>query len=131
MADDNTKTDNNKKCSKSHMAKLELSNIIVTLFKNFVILSSIFLILHIQHHGGPVKAFKSDFSQLGKGIYFIIILTLMLTFLSIIDVFIYNNLMLGMGLGMGVAVVILLYPNFIRELGNEAVETSINNANPI
>ena len=59
-----------------------------------------------------------DGKMLRSKLSFLIILTLMLTFLSIIDRYIYNNLMLGIGLGMGVAVIVLMHP----DLGTKAKE---------
>lgn len=108
-----------KQCSKAHSAKLELSQIIMTLFKNFIVLGSMLLILQI-HSGDKfsLQAIMEDGKMLRSKLSFLIILTLMLTFLSIIDRYIYNNLMLGIGLGMGVAVIVLMHP----DLGTKAKE---------
>ena len=117
---------NGKQCSKGHSAKLELVQIIITLFKNFVVLGSMFLILHI-HSAGKIsmKQAMGDGKALLKSAPFLIILTLMLTFLSIIDIYIYNNLMLGLGLGMGVAIIYLLYPNIAIKGDNMAQQVPI------
>jgi len=117
MADDDKKKDEDpKKCSKEYRARLELTTIIMTLFKNFVILGSIFLILQF-HKGASITDAWDNLSQLGGQIQYLIILTLMLTFISIIDRFIYNNLMLGLGLGLGVAIVYILQGGDLSNLG--------------
>ena len=120
----------NKQCSQSHLAQLELSQIIITLFKNFVVLGTMFLVLHIHGAGGMGDGLQNliNPSNLWKNGTFLIILTFMLTFLSIIDRFIYNNMMLGLGLGMGVAVIVLIYPDIIKR-GNEAAMVSLDAGN--
>ena len=114
MADDDKKKDDPKKCSKQYQAQLELTTIIITLFKNFVILGSMFLILHIKNEGGIQGAFQNLKGMVGH-IQYLVILTLMLTFVSIIDRFIYNNLMLGLGLGLGVAIIYILFPDMAKK----------------
>ena len=112
--DDKKKEDDPKKCSKQYQAQLELTTIIITLFKNFVILGSMFLILHIKNEGGIQGAFQNLKGMVGH-IQYLVILTLMLTFVSIIDRFIYNNLMLGLGLGLGVAIIYILFPDMAKK----------------
>ena len=131
MADESGSGTNKKQCSKAHSAKLELAQIIMTLFKNFVVLGSMFLILHI-HNAGKIglSAAIGDGKSLLKSAPFLIILTLMLTFLSVIDIFIYNNLMLGLGLGMGVAVIALLYPD-IASKGTSVIEEVVSTPPPV
>ena len=121
---------NKEKCSKAYTAKLELSQIIMTLFKNFVVLGSMLLILQI-HSGDKfgLQAILKDGKMLTSKISFLIILTLMLTFLSIIDRYIYNNLMLGIGLGMGVVIIVLMHPNLgvkAKEMVEEVAGDTVN-----